>query len=199
MSVYLKEIIYEDSVLGRITAEQFQLLSASYTDEQAKLTEALPRRETEIQRLKDTVSNTAAFLDKAKRYTDIQALTPELLRLFIQKIVVHIRTGDYFPDLKLTEETRPIGKWGRMHRDYLKEYHPIRFNNLVLSGNLWTYLADMNEQAQQRLETLVAQLISTEGITEALKAADSICWTQQMNNIVARAEAIVREELIYNE
>ena len=113
--------------------------------------------------------------------------------------VQYIRTGDFFPDLKLTEETRPIGKWGRMHRDYLKEYHPIRFNNLVLSGNLWTYLADMNEQAQQRLETLVAQLISTEGITEALKAADSICWTQQMNNIVARAEAIVREELIYNE
>ena len=79
--------LYEDSVLGRITAEQFQMLVASYTDEQAKLTEALPQRESEIQRLKETVSNTAAFLDKAKRYTDIQALTPELLRLFIQKIV----------------------------------------------------------------------------------------------------------------
>ena len=81
--------LYEDSVLNRITAEQFQLLSASYTDEQAKLTESLPQQEAEIQRLKETVSNTAAFLDKAKRYTDIQALTPELLRLFIQKIVVH--------------------------------------------------------------------------------------------------------------
>ena len=81
--------LYEDSVLGRITAEQFQLLSASYTDEQAKLTESLPQQEAEIQRLKETVSNTAVFLDKAKRYTDIQELTPELLRLFIQKIVVH--------------------------------------------------------------------------------------------------------------
>ena len=81
--------LYEDSVLGRITAEQFQLLSASYTEEQAKLTETLPQRESEIQRLKEAVSNTAAFLDKAKRYTDIQALTPELLRLFIEKIVVH--------------------------------------------------------------------------------------------------------------
>ena len=81
--------LYEDSVLGRITAEQFQMLSASYTDEQAKLTEALPQRESEIQRLKETVSNTAAFLNKAKRYTDIQELTPELLRLFIQKIVVY--------------------------------------------------------------------------------------------------------------
>ena len=81
--------LYEDSVLGQITAEQFQMLSASYTDEQAKLTETLPQRESEIRHLKKTVSNTAAFLDKAKRYTDIQALTPELLRLFIQKIVVH--------------------------------------------------------------------------------------------------------------
>ena len=113
--------------------------------------------------------------------------------------IAYIRSGDYFiPDLKLTEETRPIGKWGRMHRDYLKEYHPIWFNNLVLSGNLWTYLADLNEQAQQRMETLTAQMQSTEGITEALKAADPMGWTQRMNNITARAEEIVREELIYN-
>ena len=81
--------LYEGSVLNNITSEQFQMLSASCTEEQAKLTETLPQREAEIQRLKETVSNTAAFLDKAKRYTDIQELTPELLRLFIQKIVVH--------------------------------------------------------------------------------------------------------------
>ena len=110
-----------------------------------------------------------------------------------------IRSGDYFiPDLKLTEETRPIGKWGRMHRDYLKEHHPVQFNNLALSGNLWTRLADLNEQAQQCMETLVAQLKSTEGITEVLKATDSMSWTQHMNNITARAEEIIREELIYN-
>ena len=111
----------------------------------------------------------------------------------------YIRSGDYFiPDLKLPEETRPIGKWGRMYRGYLKEYHPIRFNNLVLSGNLWTYLANLNEQAKQRMETLIAQMQSAEGITEALKAANPISWTQRMNNIAARAEEIIREELIYN-
>ena len=111
----------------------------------------------------------------------------------------YIRSGDYFiPDLKLPEETRPIGKWGRMHRDYLKEHHPIQFNTMVLSGTLWTYLADLNEQAQQRMETLIAQLKATEGITEALKATDPIAWTQRMNNIAARVEEIVREELIYN-
>ena len=111
----------------------------------------------------------------------------------------YICTGDYLiPNLKLQEETRPIGKWGRMHRDYLKEYHPIQFNTLVLSGALWTYLADLNEQANQRLEVLIAQLKSAEGVAEGLKASDPIGWTQRMNNIAARAEEIIREELIYN-
>lgn len=113
--------------------------------------------------------------------------------------ISYIRSGDFFlPDLKLPEETRPIGKWGRMHRDYLKEHHPIQFNSLALSGNLRTYLADLNEQVQQRIETLIAQLKSSEGITEELKAADPIAWTQRMNNIAAGAEEIIREELIYN-
>ena len=109
----------------------------------------------------------------------------------------YVCSGDYFiPDLKLPEETRPIGKWGRMHREYLKEHHPIRFNNLALSGNLWTYLADLNEQARQRMETLIVQMQSAENITEALKAADPITWIQRMNNISARVEEIIREELI---
>ena len=113
--------------------------------------------------------------------------------------IPYIRSGDYFiPDLKLPEETRSIGKWGRMHRDYLKEYHPTQFNTLVLSGTLWTYLANLNEQAQQRMETLITQMQSAESITEALKAADPIAWVQRMNNIAARAEEIIREELIYN-
>ena len=69
---------------------------------------------------------------------------------------------------------------------------------MVLSGDLWTYLANLNEQAQHRMETLITQLKTAEGITEALKAADPISWTQHMNNITARAEEVVREELIYN-
>ena len=110
----------------------------------------------------------------------------------------YIRSGDYLiPDLKLPEETRPIGKWGRMYRNHLKEHHPIRFNNLVLSGNLWAYLADLNEQAQQRMETLISQMQSAEGITEDMKAADPMGWTQHMNNISARAEEIITEEIIY--
>ena len=109
-------------------------------------------------------------------------------------------TGDYcIPNLELPQESRPIGKWGRMHRRYLETYHPIRFNQLVLSGTLWTYLADLNEQAQARMETLIEQMKTTEGVTESLKATDPMAWVQRMNNIRARAEEIVREEIIYGE
>ena len=84
--------------------------------------------------------------------------------------ITYIKTGDYYiPDWKLPEEQRPIGRWGRMHRDYLKEHHPVVFNQLVLSGNLWTYLADINEQAQKRMEVLVKQMMVSEGVTEELK------------------------------
>jgi len=87
----------------------------------------------------------------------------------------YIKIGDYYiPDWKLPEETHPIGRWGRMHRDYLKEHRPVIFNQLVLSGNLWTYLADINEQAQQRMNTIVKQMMASEGVTEELKDRDQI-------------------------
>ena len=112
----------------------------------------------------------------------------------------YIRVGDYFiPDLTLPEEIRPIGKWGRMHRDYLREHKPIQYNCLLLSGELWTYLADLNEQAQDRLERMIDRMKAVEGITEALKASDPMVWVQSMNNIRARAEEIIRQELIYGE
>ena len=106
---------------------------------------------------------------------------------------------DYIPNLELPQESRPIGKWGRMHRRYLETYHPIRYNQLILSGTLWTYLADLNEQAQVRMETLIEQMKTAEGVTESLKAADPMAWVQRMNSIRARAEEIVREKIIYGE
>ena len=110
----------------------------------------------------------------------------------------YIRSGDYFiPNLTLPEETRPIGKWGRMHREYLKEHKPIQYNCLLLSGKLWTYLADLNEQAQNRLERIIDQMKTAEGVTEELKAADPMAWVGAMNNIRASAEEIIREELIF--
>ena len=112
----------------------------------------------------------------------------------------YIRVGDYYiPDLELPQETRPIGKWGRMHREYLKEHKPIQYNCLFLSGKLWTYLADLNEQAQDRLEQMVHQMKMAEGVTEELKAADPMAWVQRMNNIRNRAEEIILWELVYEE
>ena len=81
--------LYEDSVLDHITMEQFQMLSGSYTEEQNQIAASIPQKEMDIQRLRETVSGTDGFLNKAKRYTDITDLTPELLRLCIEKIVVH--------------------------------------------------------------------------------------------------------------
>ena len=112
----------------------------------------------------------------------------------------YIRVGNYYiPDLTLPEEPRSIGRWGRMHREYLKGYKPIQYNCLLLSGKLWTYLADLNEQAQDRLERMIDQMIVTEGITETLKASDPMAWVGAMNNIRNRAEEIILLELIYGE
>lgn len=110
----------------------------------------------------------------------------------------YIRVGDYFiPDLELPKESRPIGRWGRMHREYLKEHKPIQYNCLLLSGELWTFLADLNEQAQNRLERMIDQMKTVEAITETLKASDPMMWVQRMNNIRARAEEMIREEMIF--
>ena len=107
--------------------------------------------------------------------------------------------GDYYiPLLTLpSEEQRSIGKWGRMHRDYLREHRPIRYNDLILSGQLWTYLVDLNEQAQNRLEIIIDQMKASEGVTEELKVADQMAWVGAMNNIRNRAEEIIRSEMIY--
>ncbi|MDO5546102.1 MAG: TnpV protein [Eubacteriales bacterium] len=112
--------------------------------------------------------------------------------------IPYIRVGDYYiPNLDLPQETRPIGKWGRMHRDYLRERKPIQYNCLLLSGKLWTYLADLNEQAQDRQEQMINQMKIAEGVTEKLKATDPMTWVRHMNNIRARVEAIIQNELIY--
>lgn len=108
--------------------------------------------------------------------------------------------GDCFlPNLALPEEHRPIGKWGRLQREFLKTERPVLFNNLVLSGRLWTYLADLNEQAQERLFLIVEQMKVAEGVTEDLKAVDPMAWAGAMNSIRNRAEEIILQELIYGE
>lgn len=110
----------------------------------------------------------------------------------------YLRVGDYFiPDLKLPQENRSIGKYGRMHRDYLQEHNPIRFDDLVLEGKLWTYLADLNEQAQNRLQLIIRWMQEAESVNDELKENNQMVWVQAMNSIHNRAEEIVLNELIY--
>lgn len=107
-------------------------------------------------------------------------------------------SGDcYLPELKLPEETRPIGRWGRLHREYLKNYRPLLYNELLLSGRLQTILADLDEQAAERCRLIVRQMAQAEGITEEIKARDPVRWVQAMNSIRSRAEEIIQAEMIY--
>ena len=87
--------------------------------------------------------------------------------------------------------------WGRMHKAYLELYHPARYADLILSGQFWTYLADLNEQAQNRLDCIIAQIKETEGVTEELKAKDQLAWVGHMNSIRHRAEEVIRSEMIF--
>ena len=110
----------------------------------------------------------------------------------------YVLVGDYYiPDLKFPEEERPIGKYGRMHRKYLRENKPMLFNDLVLSCQLWTYLADINEQAQDRLQVIISQMQKAESVTEKMKKSNQWEWIQRMGSIHNRAEEIVLNELIY--
>ena len=105
--------------------------------------------------------------------------------------------GDYYiPVMTLPDEERAIGKYGRTHREYLKEYNPMMFNDLVLTGQLQTYLADLNEQAQSGLQFIIRQMQETENVTDELKEHDQMAWVQAMNSIYNRAEEIVIHELV---
>ncbi|MBC8531301.1 TnpV protein [Gehongia tenuis] len=109
--------------------------------------------------------------------------------------------GDYYiPCLVLPDtEERPIGIWGRRQLGYIKEYRPVLYTDLVLSCKLYSYLTEIDAQAQDRLALLIKQMAEKEGITEQLKAQNQMAWVGAMNSIRNRAEEIVLQELIYGE
>ena len=112
----------------------------------------------------------------------------------------YIPAGDYYiPALPLPQPSKPIGKWGRLYRNFLKGHHPIQYTTLVLSGQLWDFLAQTNEQIQDRLDRTISDMAAAEAVTEDLKATDPMAWVGAMNNIRSRAEEIVLQELIWEE
>ena len=117
-----------------------------------------------------------------------------------ETVIRYIQVGDYYiPDISLPQPSKTIGKWGRLYRDFLKNHHPVRYNTLILSGQLWDLLAQINEQAQDRLDRMIAQMAAAEAVTEDLKAANPMVWVGAMNNIRSRAEELVLRELIWEE
>ena len=110
----------------------------------------------------------------------------------------YVVVGDYYlPMMDLPEETRPIGYWGMLRKEYMKNYKSGMYSYLLLTGKLDSYLADLNEQAQERYELIGAQMRSVEGVTEELKVRDSMEWVRKCNNIRNRVQEIVLSELVY--
>lgn len=106
----------------------------------------------------------------------------------------------YLPNLTVAApaEQHPTGRWGRLHKRYLEEHHPIRYNQLVLSGELGSYLATLDEQADKQLALIIQQMQDVEGVTEALKAENQLEWVRRMNSIRSRAEEIIMQEILFN-
>lgn len=120
--------------------------------------------------------------------------------LFEQNGGTYRQVGDYLlPNITLPEEeTVHIGIWGQRHKRYLKQNHRVLYMNLLTSGKLNSYLADIDKQAEDMLFRLVKQMAKREGVTEALKAENQMEWVGRMNNIRNRATELVNAELIYN-
>ena len=112
--------------------------------------------------------------------------------------IEYTKVGDYYlPNLDYPEEARPIGCWGMLRKEYLKAHKSGTYTYLLLTARLDSYLADLNEQAQERYELIEAQIRSAEGVTEELKACNPMEWVRQCNNIRNRVREIVLSELVY--
>ena len=104
----------------------------------------------------------------------------------------------YLPNLTAAAPAEhPTGRWGRLHKKYLEEHHPVRYNQLVLSGELGSYLSSLDKQADEQLSLIIRQMQDAEGVTEALKAENQLEWVRRMSSIRSRAEEIIQKELIF--
>ena len=113
--------------------------------------------------------------------------------------LTYTRSGDYWiPNLSLSQqETKPLGKYGRMRKAYLQEHRPVLWNSLILSEKLYPHLREIDETANSRLEQMMPGLMQSAGVTEALKASDPLKWVGLMNSLKAQAEEVILTELIY--
>ena len=119
--------------------------------------------------------------------------------IFEQMGGTYTKVGDYYlPNLIVADDEIEIGVWGQRHLRYIKQHHKVRYTNLLTSGKLNGYLADIDKQAEDMLFRLVKQIAEREDITEQLKADNQMEWVARMNNIRSRATEIVNNDIIYN-
>ena len=112
-------------------------------------------------------------------------------------MIEYKQNGDYLiPDVTLNE-TKPIGRYGRMRKQYLQEHRPVLWNQMILSETLYPHLLEIEQTAQSRLDTMLPQMAKAAGVTEQLKASDPMTWAGLMNNLKAQAEEILMKELIF--
>lgn len=122
----------------------------------------------------------------------------ELKKKIHENGIDYVLAGDYYiPELKLPEEKRTIGHYGRLHREYLRQAKSMVFNDLILTGQLWTYLADLDEQATERRNVMMKQFMEKEGVTEELKKQNRYEWVRRMNGIRSRVDEIIMREIVY--
>ena len=114
--------------------------------------------------------------------------------------LTYTQNGDYLiPNLSLSEQPRtPLGKYGRMRKNYLKEHRPVLWNSLLLSEKLYPHLREIEEVANNRLELMMPELMKSAGVTEELKASDPMKWAGLMNTLKAQAEEVILAELVFS-
>ena len=114
--------------------------------------------------------------------------------------LTYSQCGDYYiPNLTISESHhQPLGKYGRMRKNYLREHRQVLWNTMILFGTLYPHLREIDETANRRLEQLMPELMKKNGVTEKLKASDPMKWVGLMNNLKSQAEETILAELIYN-
>ena len=114
--------------------------------------------------------------------------------------LTYTQNGDYLiPDLSLSEQPQtPLGKYGRMRKNYLKEHRPVLWSSLLLSEKLYPHLREIEETANNRLELMMPELMKSAGVTEELKASDPMKWAGLMNTLKAQAEEVILTELVFS-
>ncbi|MBO4932377.1 MAG: TnpV protein [Clostridia bacterium] len=117
-----------------------------------------------------------------------------------QNELTYTQNGDYqIPDLRLSEqETKPLGKYGRMRKNFLREHRPVTWNNMILSETLYPHLREIDETANRRLSQMMQEMAKSAGVTEKLKESNPMEWTKRMNSLKAQAEEVILNELIYS-